>query len=773
MKSFFILLFSLLVSQAITLKAQNFRLHENGVTIICDDAEIGESGEVNGVTYTKRTKGQITVDNASTTCTSGITDMFQMFSIAYSFNEDIGSWDVSKVTDMSYMFAAASSFNQDIGLWDVSKVTNMSGMFYRASSFNQNLSYWCVQQFNGQPGLFSEESALAINNRPLWGTCPIGGDLDISILVTPKRGKIVGTSSVRLTWYNSSKANKYRIKLSEDFNFNRVTLDTVVNETFMNLSDLSNDKKYFWTVQSLKDSLSANWSTVWWFHTSENAKNFKLHKNGVTVVCDEAEIGESGIVNGVTYTKCTKEQITVENASTTCTSGITNMSNLFSRAFSFNQDIGSWDVSSVKSMASMFFSCNSFNQDISSWDVSNVKNMHSMFSTDRYAMYHEGYISFDQDISMWDVSSVEIMNSMFKYCINFNQSIGTWDVSNVEDMSEMFYGAENFNQDLNSWDVSSVKNMSGMFSGQINYQGTGDIILVNFNGNISSWDVSNVTDMSLLFRGAENFNQDIGNWDVSRVQNMSEMFLDAYNFNQDISNWNVSNVTDMHFMFSQNSNFNRNSSFNQDLSNWCVAKISVEPQRFSNSLAHEFRPIWGTCNVEPPTLVWPVPNSVILNLSQTFQWNKVERALEYELHIIDGQDDSVLEQVVTADTVHTTTLPLRSSFLWKTRAINESTISEWSEVNTIIFPTQIELDQNYPNPFNPSTLITYALSEAAFTSLKVYNSNGELVSTLVNSMQNQGFYKYTFDASNLPSGVYFYRLVANDFQKTRKMLLIK
>jgi hypothetical protein len=226
-------------------------------------------------------------------------------------------------------------------------------------------------------------------------------------------------------------------------------------------------------------------------------------------------------------------------------------------------------------------------------------------------------------------------------------------------------------------------------------------------------------------------------------------------------------------MFSQNSNFNRNSSFNQDLSNWCVAKISVEPQRFSNSLAHEFRPIWGTCNVEPPTLVWPISNSVIPDLTQTFQWNSVDRAKEYELQIIDGQDDSMLEQVVTADTVHATTLPLRSSFFWKTRAINESTISEWSEVNTIIFPTQIELDQNYPNPFNPSTLITYALSEAAFTSLKVYNSNGELVSTLVNSMQNQGFYEYTFDASNLPSGVYFYRLVANDFQKTRKMLLIK
>jgi surface protein len=435
-----------------------------------------------------------------------------------------------------------------------------------------------------------------------------------------------------------------------------------------------------------------------------------------------------------------------QDISTWDVSSVTNMSGMFgggtNGSMSFNQDIGNWDVSNVQDMSQMFLFSQSFNQDISNWDVSNVVNMSQMFATDYYWQAFNGESKFNQDISSWNVSKVTDMSSMFEYHRNFNQDINSWDVSNVEDMSNMFYGAENFNQDLNSWDVSSVRNMSGMFSGYINYEGMAEIIPVKFNGNISSWDVSNVTDMSLLFRGAVQFNQDITKWDVSNVTNMSEMFTNAF-------------------------------TFNQDLSNWCVPKISTEPDSFSSSLAQEFRPIWGTCNVEPPTLVWPISNSVIPDLTQTFQWNSVDRAIEYELQIIDGQDDSVLEQVVTADTVHATTLPLRSSFFWKTRAINESTISEWSEVNTIIFPTQIELDQNYPNPFNPSTLITYALSEAAFTSLKVYNSNGELVSTLVNSMQNQGFYEYTFDASNLPSGVYFYRLVANDFQKTRKMLLIK
>ena len=57
---------------------------------------------------------------------------------------DIGSWDTSNVTDMYEMFRSASSFNQDLGSWDTSNVINMRYMFYEATSFNQDLSGWCV-----------------------------------------------------------------------------------------------------------------------------------------------------------------------------------------------------------------------------------------------------------------------------------------------------------------------------------------------------------------------------------------------------------------------------------------------------------------------------------------------------------------------------------------------------------------------------------------------------------------------------------------------------
>jgi len=83
------------------------------------------------------------------------------------------------------------------------------------------------------------------------------------------------------------------------------------------------------------------------------------------------------------------------------------------------------------------------------------------------------------------------------------------------------------------------------------------------------------------------------------------------------------------------------------------------------------------------------------------------------------------------------------------------------------------LYQNYPNPFNPSTIIKFKLGKSAITTLVVYDSQGKLMSELVNEYKNQGIHLITFDASDLSSGIYFYRLKAASFIQTQKMLLIQ
>jgi surface protein len=104
--------------------------------------------------------------------TSSVTNMYGVFTRARSFDQNIGNWDTSNVTNMRYLFAGTDNFNQDIGGWDVSNVTDMRNIFDTATSFNQDLSGWCVENITSVPQDFDYNSALTVEHRPVWGTCP-------------------------------------------------------------------------------------------------------------------------------------------------------------------------------------------------------------------------------------------------------------------------------------------------------------------------------------------------------------------------------------------------------------------------------------------------------------------------------------------------------------------------------------------------------------------------------------------------------------------------
>jgi len=87
--------------------------------------------------------------------------------------------------------------------------------------------------------------------------------------------------------------------------------------------------------------------------------------------------------------------------------------------------------------------------------------------------------------------------------------------------------------------------------------------------------------------------------------------------------------------------------------------------------------------------------------------------------------------------------------------------------------TDYALEQNYPNPFNPSTVIKYQIPNDGLVSLKIYDITGQEVKTLVNQEQSKGRYEINFDASNLSTGVYFYRLTSGSYTKSMKMMLLK
>ena len=95
--------------------------------------------------------------------TSNINNMYQMFTKAANFNQNISTWNTSTATTMNAMFAEAVLFNQDIGNWDVSQVNDMADMFSGAGRFNQDLSQWDISSVNNMNGIF-DSAKLSVNN---------------------------------------------------------------------------------------------------------------------------------------------------------------------------------------------------------------------------------------------------------------------------------------------------------------------------------------------------------------------------------------------------------------------------------------------------------------------------------------------------------------------------------------------------------------------------------------------------------------------------------
>jgi len=132
---------------------------------------------------------------------------------------------------------------------------------------------------------------------------------------------------------------------------------------------------------------------------------------------------------------------------------------------------------------------------------------------------------------------------------------------------------------------------------------------------------------------------------------------------------------------------------------------------------------------------------------------------------LEGQEWQTTCYLVRADGSWRPALTWLAQFLKSNPTSVEKTISG--------LPSQYQLGQNFPNPFNPATTIRYSISQTSKVTLKVFDLLGKEIQTLVNTAQIPGQYQVTFDARNLTSGVYFYRLTAGSFTETKKLVLMK
>ena len=135
--------------------------------------------------------------------------------------------------------------------------------------------------------------------------------------------------------------------------------------------------------------------------------------------------------------------------------------------------------------------------------------------------------------------------------------------------------------------------------------------------------------------------------------------------------------------------------------------------------------------------------------------------------ILSGQNLNVAFVIAAGSSLS----DLRNSVQQARNLYKNSFTSVNNESNSL--PVKFDVSQNYPNPFNPSTIINYQIPKTSHVVLDVFNVLGQRVATLVNETKSAGKYNVSFNGSNLPSGIYLYRISAGSFVVTKKMILLK
>jgi hypothetical protein len=145
----------------------------------------------------------------------------------------------------------------------------------------------------------------------------------------------------------------------------------------------------------------------------------------------------------------------------------------------------------------------------------------------------------------------------------------------------------------------------------------------------------------------------------------------------------------------------------------------------------------------------------LLSVQGSFTWKVPETpSARCRLKISDMSDPSMFS---TSDSLFTIVLP-------QTEETRKTQRPE-DEENSLF--------QNYPNPFNPLTTIKFKISQSGYVSLKLYNVIGKEITTLFSGEKPSGTYEITFDASEIPSGIYYYRLISGKYVEVNKLTVVK
>ncbi|MCT4613401.1 MAG: cadherin domain-containing protein [Marinifilaceae bacterium] len=437
------------------------------------------------------------LENISATDNPNIQNVISMhgaFKNAINFNSDINSWNTANVVTFSELFHNCEKFNKALSSWTVNNAQYMNMMFCGANSFNQDLSSWTVSSVTNLNAMFKNASSFNQN----IGTWDISACTDLSEI-------FMNASSFNhdISNWNTSNVQNAKAVFNGARNFNS-SLSGNFLTNLTNASDLS-----FFFANATKFNQSINQLNT------NSVTNLESMFEGASAFNQELNNNFGNNIRSVTIFK-----------------------RMFKDAFSFDQNIGSWDISACTDITEMFMNATSFNQDISNWNTSNIQNAKGFLN---------GAKNFDTDLSgnfFTNLTNVSDFSFFFANASSFNQSINQLDLSSATNLESMFEGASSFNQQFDQnfgYNLSSVTSFKAMFKNAS-----------SFNQTILDFNIDAATSLESMFEGATNFNQEFPLASIfiphmQNVETVKSMFKNATSFNQDLSNFNYANISNMEF----------------------------------------------------------------------------------------------------------------------------------------------------------------------------------------------------------------------------------
>jgi surface protein len=438
-------------------------------------------------------------------------------------------------------------------------------------------------------------------------------------------------------------------------------------------------------------------------------------------------------------------------------------------------------------MAGMFRGAVSFNQDISNWDVSKVTRMNLMFN---------GALSFDQNLGDWFPISVTNFSSFLTDAVlsvtNYDSTIVGWAEKNLQpnltfDAGESKYTTISTRPELGpgsgprgkiinefGWTINDgglyeprkVAEITFDEGNAINYASSQNGVIVDaeftkdrFNNSQEALSLNgqgeyvNFSDSSDFKFGYEDFTVSFWyNYSGNSVGNIlgKQAPRDGYQFVA-LPDSNGQLQLDL-----KSNNFSLTSSARE------IFKVSVPKNQWTNIIYIHKVSDEGMLIVNGDTAAVKSFNN---DLFRGFDGGSAPFLLGAESSFITDFFEGYIDDIN----------------LYNYAISSQEVDSLWggyiptsNEPISTSHPNEFRLEQNYPNPFNPSTTISYTLAQSTKVTIQIYDTNGRLVSTLIdNKQQVSGKHRVQYNAASLASGVYFYQIKSPVFTQTKKFTLIK